>query len=406
MRGPLGLRRSVLLGGLATISPMATDMYLSEFPHIADALGVGSTAVQATLTAYLLPFALCQLFFGALSDAHGRRPFVIGGSVLLVLGSVVCALAPTATLLLAGRVLQGLGGAAASVSGRAMVADLLEGRRAARAYIAMGTVSALGPIVAPTLGASIGAVADWRAIFFAIGLTQLGLLVLALSVAETLPPERRTTRAVRTLGPRLAGLAGNAAFRWRLLVTAAGSVGLFAYISGSPFVAEEIGLSTPHYALDFATNGLAMLVTSVVCTWLVVRVGREAIMWSGLWLSLLGAAALCLAALEVAVVPAVLFGFLCVCGSRGALGGTSFSYAADAAPGAAGLALAAMGTTQFGAGAVAAVLIGVGDGPAVVPVAIVISLAVLVSMAAHTMASRRAAEHRQLEGHPRVQAKA
>ncbi|MFT4083498.1 MAG: Bcr/CflA family efflux MFS transporter [Nocardioides sp.] len=392
MKGPLGLRRCVLLGGLATVSPLATDMYLPEFPRITEALGVGSSTVQATLTAYLLPFALCQLVFGAFSDAHGRRRFVIGGSISLVLGSVVCALAPTAGLLILGRLLQGFGGAAASVSGRAMVADLLDGRRAARAYIAMGTVAALGPILAPSLGAWIGALAGWRAIFWTIGLTQLALLGIAFSVAETLPVERRTQGAVRTLAPRLLALAGSAVFRWRLLVAAAGFVGLFAYISGSPFVADDLGLSTAQYTLDFAVNGTAMLLAAAVSAWLVVRVGRGAIMWSGLWTSLLGAACLCVAALGLAGVPAVLVGFLLACGSRGSQSGTSFSYAAQAAPDAAGLALAAMGSTQFAAGAVASLLVGLGDGRAIVPVAVVISIAAVVAITGHAMAERRTAQ--------------
>ncbi|MFT4009651.1 MAG: Bcr/CflA family efflux MFS transporter [Nocardioidaceae bacterium] len=385
----LGWRRIVLLGGLGTVSPLATDMYLPAFPQIATNLGVTSTAVQSTLAAYLLPLAIGQVLFGALADAHGRRRYVIGGSALLVLGSAVCATAPTIGLLVAGRTIQGLGGAAAMVSGRAMIADLLDGRRAARAYIAVGTAAGLGPILAPSLGAWIADVSGWRSIFWLIGLTQVALLAVAISIPETLAPGRRTSGgALRTLLPRVAMVFGSVAFRWRVTVSTASFVALFAYIASSPFVADELGFSTRQYTVMFAVNGAGLMAVSSGSAALVVRLGRNRVMTTGLWVSLLGALALCLAAVGVAQMSMVLLGFFGVCCAKGTIGGSSYSYAAAAAPDAAGLALATMAATQFAAGALATVLVGLGPGPPVVSVAVTITAVSVIALAAHARAER------------------
>ncbi|MBZ5739534.1 Bcr/CflA family efflux MFS transporter [Nocardioides mangrovi] len=384
----LGLRLVLLLGGLATVSPFATDMYLPALPEIADELGVGQSTVQATLTAYLVPLALGQLLAGSVADARGRRPVVVVGSLLLVQGSVVCATAPGVAVLCAGRVLQGLGGAAAMVAGRAMVADLLEGRRAARAFIAIGTVAALGPVLAPTLGAWLAGLAGWRSIFWAIAATQVVLTAMALSAAETLPVADREPGALRRLGPRIRTLAGLPAYRWQVLVSVSSFTGLFAYISAAPFVADEIGLSTRDFTTLFAVNGLGMLAFSALSSAVVVRLGRRRLIATGLWTTLAGAGCLAIAACGTGEVPLVLAGFFLVCCAKGSVGGASLSLAASASPDAPAVALAAVGSVQFLAAGAAAVATGVSPGHSLVPVTVTIAAAGLLALAAHRRAAR------------------
>jgi MFS transporter, DHA1 family, multidrug resistance protein len=365
-------------------------MYLPAFPDIAEHLGVGQPAVQATLTAYLVPLALGQLLAGSLSDAHGRRPVVLGGSTLLVLGSVGCALAQSITTLEAGRVLQGLGGASVMVAGRSMVADLLEGRRAARAFIAVGTAGALGPVLAPSVGAWLDAAAGWRSIFWVIGGLQAGLFLIALSVAETLPHERREPHAVRRLGPRLVALVRVPAYRWQVVVSASSFTGLFAYISAAPFVTREIGLGTRGFTVLFAVNGAGMLLFSSISAAVVVRAGRRRLVALGLWGALAGAACLAVACTGVATLPLVVAGFFLVCCAKGSVGGSSFSLAASATPSSPALALATLGSVQFVAAGLAALATGVNPGHTLVPVTVVVGVTGTLALLAHHRAGRTA----------------
>ena len=114
------------------ISPLATDMYIPGLPELAADLHTSAAVAQLTLTAFLVAFAGGQLVLGPLSDAIGRRRLVLLGTLAFAVASVLCALAPTAPVLVAARVLQGLAGAAGSVAGRAMVTDVLADVRRAR----------------------------------------------------------------------------------------------------------------------------------------------------------------------------------------------------------------------------------------------------------------------------------
>ncbi len=367
---------------------MATDMYLPSFPALAHDLDVSPAAVQATITAYLIPLAFGQLLFGALSDAHGRRPFVVGGSLLLICGSVVAALAPTLEVLMAGRVMQGIGGAATVVSGRAMVADLLSERVAARAYIAIGTAAGLGPVLAPTIGAWLEHANGWRAIFWTIALTQVALLLVALKHAESHPPALRTRGPLRSLGQQVSRVWTIRAYRWQVVVATASFVALFAYISASPFVAEELGLSTASFTAFFAVNGVGLIAFSTASAALVVRVGRRRITSIALAISLSGATLIALGALGVATLPSVLLGMFLLVAPCGSVTGNAYSLAASAVPGSTGVSLALMGTVQFIAGGLVAVLVGVAA-PVTTSLAVAALAGGLTAALAHAMAGRR-----------------
>ncbi|GAB2580112.1 hypothetical protein GCM10009593_18470 [Microlunatus antarcticus] len=175
------------------ISPLATDMYIPGLPELAADLGTTPAVAQLTLTAFLVSFAVGQLLIGPLSDAVGRRRLVLLGTFAFVVASVLCAVSPTAPVLLAARVLQGLAGAAGSVAGRAMVTDVLAGVRRARVIAALSAINAVGPVVAPLIGGALLGVGTWRLTFWALAAVGLALAVSVLvSFPETLPAERRS----------------------------------------------------------------------------------------------------------------------------------------------------------------------------------------------------------------------
>ena len=182
----------VTLALLSAVAPFATDLYLAAFPTMVSDLHTTATAVQLTLTAFLLGLALGQLIFGPLSDRYGRvRPLVVGAGVC-VAASAATVFAPSIDVLIGARLFQGIAGAAGMVIGRAIIADLASGKAAARAFSLMMIVGGVAPVVAPLAGGFLVAPIGWRgALAVILALSTLMLLAVLLVVRETHTEHRR-----------------------------------------------------------------------------------------------------------------------------------------------------------------------------------------------------------------------
>jgi MFS transporter, DHA1 family, multidrug resistance protein len=251
---PDTLALTALLALLTALGPLSTDMYLPSLPAIGRDLGASTAGVQLTLSAFLLGFAVGQFVYGPVSDRVGRRPVLLFGLALFIAASVACTFAPSIETLVGARFLQALGASGPIVLGRAIVRDLYEGPRAGRELSRMGTIMGIVPAVAPILGGVLHEAFGWRSTFAA---TILFGLALAATVAALLP---ETLRA-RSAEP-LSFLAILRGFRallrhrgYRVYVALSGLAyaGLFAFISGSSFVLQEVyGLPEMGFALSFA----------------------------------------------------------------------------------------------------------------------------------------------------------
>jgi len=142
----------IVLASLAAVAPVSTDLYLPGFPELGDDLDASASGVQLTLTAFLVGLAVGQLVMGPLSDRYGRRTPLIASTTVCVVAGVVCAVAPTLPILVGGRLVQCLAGAGGMVIGRAVLADLVTGKAAAKAFTLMLTVGGAARD-APGLGA-------------------------------------------------------------------------------------------------------------------------------------------------------------------------------------------------------------------------------------------------------------
>jgi DHA1 family bicyclomycin/chloramphenicol resistance-like MFS transporter len=136
----------VLLGSISILTPFSLDLYLPALPSIATDLHASAGSVQLTLPVFFVGLAISQLFFGSVADHVGRRPPLLCGLALLVLGSVGCALAHAVNTLTIWRLVQALGVGSASVIPRAIVRDRFDVAHTARA------LSLLGLIIISTLG--------------------------------------------------------------------------------------------------------------------------------------------------------------------------------------------------------------------------------------------------------------
>jgi DHA1 family bicyclomycin/chloramphenicol resistance-like MFS transporter len=390
LRGPV----AALLTAVVAIGSLSIDMALPSLPATAQALETSPASVQLTVTLFLAGFAVAQLVHGPLSDRIGRRRVLLGGLLVYVVGGLACWAAPSARLLVAGRVLQALGAGSGPVVGRAVIRDLYEPARAARVLGYMGTAMALTPILAPIVGGVVHVAFGWRAVYLTLatfGAVFLGLAMLL--VPET--NRRRDPDALRPghLATNAADLLRDPAFLGYTLVVALMFGGQFAFISGSAFVLIEVLRVPPDvYGLCFGLVAFGIMTGSFLAARLTARAGidRMIALATGL-----GAAAGCLmAALAWSgmwTVPAVIgpmYGFAV---GVGIVLPTAIAGAIGPFPRTAGLASAVLGFLQLTAASTYGIVVGrLYDGTPV-PMAVAIAGAGLAAAGAHGWLRRRRA---------------
>ncbi|MFJ9720055.1 multidrug effflux MFS transporter [Streptomyces sp. NPDC101213] len=382
-----GLLVTLVLGGLTATPPLAMDMYLPSLPEVTDALRAPAATVQLTLTACLAGMALGQLVVGPMSDRWGRRRPLLAGLAVYVVATALCALAPTVELLVACRLAQGLSGAAGIVIARAMVRDLYDGVAMARFFSTLMLISGVAPVVAPLIGGQILRVTDWRGVF--VVLTAVGLLLAVLVAArlpETLPAAERHSGGVGEALRSMRGLLADPPFAGYLLTGGFAFAALFAYISASPFVIQEIyGASPQTFSLLFGVNSVGLVVVGQVNGRVLVgRVRLERVLAAGLGVVVLAAAALLLMAAgvfgAVGLVPVAAALFVLM-SAMGVVLPNAQTLALLRVRHSAGSASALLGTTSFAIGAVASPLVGVAGEGTAVPMAVVQLAAAVLAVA-------------------------
>ncbi len=349
----------LVLGLLSSFGPLAIDIYLPALPTISADLGATEAAIQGTLAAFLLGFALGQGIHGPLSDRYGRKPPLYMALGLFIVTSAGCAMAASADALILLRFLQSLGACAGVVIARAVIRDSFDNSEAAPVYATMMLVSGLAPILAPLIGAQILLLFGWRAMFWLLALVG----VIALISVRLLLPE---SRKVGSEGPRalsfgnvLGGyfnLLRQRQFMGPALVASLATAGMFAYITGSPFVFIELhGLAPASYGLLFGANAVAILLLAQINGRFLLNYNKRRIITVGISCQLIAALILFVAGISGWGGLPVLIGCLLVyVGSVGLIGPNATILAMAPYSVNAGAASALFGMLQFGLGAIAA----------------------------------------------------
>ncbi|MFF8376321.1 Bcr/CflA family multidrug efflux MFS transporter [Streptomyces sp. NPDC015661] len=372
-----GLLVTLVLGGLTALPPLSMDMYLPALPEVTGALRAPAATVQLTLTACLAGMALGQLVVGPMSDKWGRRRPLLVGMAVYVLATAVCALAPSVELLVGFRLLQGLAGAAGIVIARAVVRDLYDGVEMARFFSTLMLISGVAPIIAPLIGGQILRLTDWRGVFHVLAAIGVLLTVVVWRfLHETLPPERRHEGGVGQALRTMRGLLADRVFTGYMLTGGLAFAALFAYISASPFVVQEIyGASPQTFSLLFGLNSVGLVAVGQINGKLLVgRVSLDKALGWGLGIILLAGLALTLLTTgvfgEVGLVP-IAAGLFVLMSAMGLAMPNTNAQALMRTPHAAGSASALLGTSSFLIGAVASPLVGIAGEHTAVPMAVV-----------------------------------
>jgi MFS transporter, DHA1 family, multidrug resistance protein len=266
---PTGRERialAFLLGMLGVLGPLNIDMYLPSFPGIAEDLGATASLVQLSLTSCLIGLAAGQIVVGPISDAKGRRKPLLLFIFLFALSSILCAIAPNISTLIAARFLQGFTASAGVVLSRAVVRDVFSGRELTKFFALLMVINATAPLIAPIAGGGILLLpfATWHTIFYFLGL--LGFLivaVIAFKLKETLPEEKRIPSSLGSSVRTIGSLLTDRSFIGYALTVGLIHGGSFAYVSGTPFVYQGIYGVTPQvFSILFGINGLAIITGS------------------------------------------------------------------------------------------------------------------------------------------------
>ena len=317
MLRPDTLALTALLALLTAVGPMSVDLYLPSLPELGRVFGASVPQVQLTLSGYLLCFAIGQIVFGPISDHVGRKPVLLAALSLYVAVCLSCLFATSIEMLIALRCLQALGVAGAPVLARAIVRDLYQGVRAGRELARMGSITALAPVVAPSLGGVLQATFGWRASF--LGMAALGLCAIILVVRllpETMKQPPTHPMSLLSIIRGYGIFLRHRTFRIYLAIVSASYGGLFAWISGSSFVLQDLyGLSPLLFGLVFAAATLGYGLGTLLAARLVVRIGIDrTIVCGGVALAVGGlamAAAIALGATSPAALAVPMALYLC-----------------------------------------------------------------------------------------------
>jgi len=375
------LQQRITLVGLVAIMAVSTDLYLPGIPQLIENLGASVSQGQLTLSVFLMGFAVGQLFYGGVSDRHGRKPVLYLGLIIYLAGTVICIFAPDINTLIGARFVQGLGGASAPVLARAMVSDSHSRVEAAKVMASIAGAMALIPAIAPVIGSWLLYVFEWRAHF--VVLLLLGLLTLAGATRL-----QETLKTLSTEPFKLSGIIsqfplclGNSSFTGYALCGGAAYAAMFCYISTSSFlIIGMLGLAPELFGYTFMVVVFGYITGAMASSRLV---GRRGVIWVLALGQLVGMMAagllLILAIFEINRLVPMLVAFYMIFVAGGLSLAISQMGAIAELPEAAGKASSVFGFLQITFASLLGFLVGQFYNDTLVPTAIGVLLAVLLS---------------------------
>ena len=348
-----------ILGLLAMLMPLSIDMYLPALPVISAQFGVPAGSAQMTLSTYILGFALGQLFYGPMADSLGRKPVILGGTLVFAAAAVACALAQTIDHLIIMRFFHGLAAAAASVVINALMRDIYPKEEFSRMMSFVMLVTTIAPLVAPMAGGAVLVWFSWHVIFWILALAALlASAMIFFFIDETLPVERRQKFHIRTTIGNFASLFRHKRVLSYMLASGFSFAGMFSFLSAGPFVYIELNHVSPqHFGYYFALNIVFLFVLTIINSRFVRRVGALNMFRAGLWIQFVMAVWLVVSAFLGVGFWALVVGVAAFVGCVSMVSSNAMAVILDEFPHMAGTASSLAGTFRFGIGAIVGALL-------------------------------------------------
>lgn len=255
----------VLIILLAGFPALATDMYLPALPMLQHLWQLSLAQANFSLVIFFITFSLFLLVYGPLADRFGRRPVLLVGIVIFIVGSLFCAMAQSITQLVIARFLQGCGAAAASSLSLTLSKDLYTGQQQKKVMAYIGVIVPLVPMLAPMLGSWVIAHLSWRIIF----ITHAVLAVVSLFGAWFFkePNIHRTKGGVCAVLRRYLVLFQNKPYRSLTLVFSITPLFFYSFLAASSSIYMlDFHLSAQQFGLLFGFNAIGLMSGSFCCT--------------------------------------------------------------------------------------------------------------------------------------------
>ncbi len=371
----------LMLGLLSAIGPFSIDMYLPGFKAIALDLQTNIEHIQLSLTSFFIGIAGGQMIYGPLLDRFGRKSPLLIGLLIYIGASIGCVFIQSADGLIFLRFVQALGSCAGMVASRAMVRDYFPPTETAKIFSMLMLVIGISPILAPTIGGYIIEIWGWHYIF--VFLTVLTILIL-LGVIFVLPKSKPNTTISLLPAPIMKGfwkVLKNPQFLIYAIAGGTASSGLYAYLSGSPFVMMEIyGLNEKQYGWVFALLAAGLITTSQLNTLMLKRFSSESISKYALMAqAIAGSLMLILALSNSLTLYGIIILIFCFLACQGFVFPNTSALALNPFSKSAGSASALLGTIQLSIGAIASVLVSIAHNRTNIPMVSIMAACAIVS---------------------------
>ena len=296
------------LVAVTAIGPLAMQIFLPALPIIQQGFGVTPAIAQLALTISMVSIAIATLVYGPISDRFGRRPVLIVGLVLFIVGSLVCLLAPNIETLIVGRILQAAGGTSGLVLARAIVRDVYAHEKVASVLAYLTIAMVIPPMLAPVVGGLLTDWIGWRAIFGFVGIA--GVLVLAITLRGLTETNLNLTRhsSIAGIAEDFVLLLRSPAFCGYAFAGAFSLAAFFIFASSAPYLMVKVmGRSVTEYGLYFVTISLSFMAGNYVAARLSEPLGINRMILVGSIVALIAVAGAALLAAQQVWTPLALF---------------------------------------------------------------------------------------------------
>ncbi|MGO4546343.1 Bcr/CflA family multidrug efflux MFS transporter [Paenibacillus sp. 2TAB23] len=386
------VKLALLLGLFSTLGPFTIDMYLPAFPEIVKQYETTASLVQLSLTACLLGLGIGQLVMGSMSDVYGRRGPLLISMAVYAIASLACAFSPNIGLLIVFRFVQGFAASAGIVISRAIARDLYSGHELTKFFSLLLLVGNLGPLVAPVTGSGILTFTNWKGVFVMLALLGIYLLTMTKwGLQETLPSDQRRPSNFKQQLQNYGMLLRDRQFVGYMLAQGIMIAGVFAYVSGTPFIYQNIyGASPTVFALLFGSNGISLIIGSQLVGRMAHRVSEHTFLLIGLLLACVASIAVLVVAMFHGPLFALVIPLFCFVAAIGITSTAAFPLAMESQSHMAGSAAALLGVIPFLLGAIVSPLVGIAGEDTAVPLGVIILLTSVSAMLAYFFLGKKA----------------
>jgi len=271
---------------LMTISQLSITLYLPSMPHMVSALQTSRSAIELSLTLYLIGYGCSQFFYGPLSDIYGRRLIILWGLTIFVIASFFCTLTNTIYIFLLARFFQGVGIGCGDTMGRAILCDCFKDKAFVKAASYIGLVATVTPLVAPVIGGYFQMWYGWRLDFiFILCYGLLAITLVFLYLPETKPSEQFFAPAIKEVLNTYKFIITNRIFLGFFIPGLVSFSGEMIYSMMSPFIIQDkLGLGPVMFGWLSIFIVAGLFVGGLLATFLSGRFNHHFMVLNGLCL--------------------------------------------------------------------------------------------------------------------------